>query len=270
MNYEWLTQTPIAHRGLHSEGVSENSMAAFAAAEMAGYAIELDVQQIRDGAIAVFHDVTLDRMTDRGGFLADLSAFDLKETRLVGNGEPIPTIDAVLENIRAPLYIEIKSYGEAGMLEKRLLSLLRHFKSNAVIASMNPKSLIWFRQNAPDIPRGVISCRFDAPEDARPFLERRRLRALKYNNAIKPAFISYALDALPYWRVSWRRKLLKTPVLAWTVRNAADLEKAKKVADNIVFEGFDPRAKPAEPAVQPAEQPAVQEAVISEIDRTAI
>ena len=44
-----------AHRGLHnlSEGVPENSMAAFRRAAEHGYGIELDVQLTRDGQVIV-------------------------------------------------------------------------------------------------------------------------------------------------------------------------------------------------------------------------
>jgi len=54
---------PIAHRGLHGEGRSENSVAAFDAAIEKGYAIELDIQMSADGEAMVFHDYELSRLT---------------------------------------------------------------------------------------------------------------------------------------------------------------------------------------------------------------
>jgi hypothetical protein len=39
----WLVDVPLAHRGLHGDGVPENSLPAFAAAAAAGYGGELDV-----------------------------------------------------------------------------------------------------------------------------------------------------------------------------------------------------------------------------------
>jgi glycerophosphoryl diester phosphodiesterase len=44
-----------AHRGLHREGVPENSMAAFRDALDAGYGIELDVHLLKDGNLAITH-----------------------------------------------------------------------------------------------------------------------------------------------------------------------------------------------------------------------
>ena len=45
----WLGAQDYAHRGLHGPGVSENSLAAFAAAADRGFGIELDVQAASDG-----------------------------------------------------------------------------------------------------------------------------------------------------------------------------------------------------------------------------
>ena len=50
-----------AHRGLHGDGVPENSMAAFKAALDHGYGIELDIHLLKDGNLAVIHDASLKR-----------------------------------------------------------------------------------------------------------------------------------------------------------------------------------------------------------------
>ncbi|MBO7274306.1 MAG: glycerophosphodiester phosphodiesterase, partial [Clostridia bacterium] len=66
-----------AHRGLHKEGVPENSLAAFEDACRAGFGIELDVQLSRDGEVMVFHDYTLIRMTGCDKKLCELDAKEL-------------------------------------------------------------------------------------------------------------------------------------------------------------------------------------------------
>ncbi|MDR2152462.1 MAG: hypothetical protein LBO72_06550 [Helicobacteraceae bacterium] len=239
MDAQWFVTTPIAHRGLHGENIPENSIAAFLAAQEAGYAIELDVRLIKGGSIAVFHDETLARMTGLNGFTSDLEATSLKNVPLFGAGQMIPLLESVFERITAPIYIDVKRSSESDyLLEKRLLALIRHFKPTVAVASFDPKTLIWFRQNAPDIPRGIISCSFKGED--RSAWQKYRLRRLFDLRAVKPAFISYELNSLPFWRVTIARKLHKIPVLAWTVKNEEDLQKAGKVADNIVFEGFKP------------------------------
>ena len=68
----WLVKDYIAHRGLHNSHVPENSIGAFINAINQGYAIELDVQQIADGTVIVFHDNSLSRMTGKDGYTKNL------------------------------------------------------------------------------------------------------------------------------------------------------------------------------------------------------
>ena len=51
-----------AHRGLHGNGVPENSMTAFKLAVEKGYGVELDVQMTKDKQLVVFHDGNLKRV----------------------------------------------------------------------------------------------------------------------------------------------------------------------------------------------------------------
>ena len=63
----WITETPIAHRGLHdiNLGIPENSMYAFEVAISQKYIIELDVHLLKDGNVVVFHDDDTLRMTGK-------------------------------------------------------------------------------------------------------------------------------------------------------------------------------------------------------------
>ncbi|NQZ48443.1 MAG: glycerophosphodiester phosphodiesterase, partial [Erythrobacter sp.] len=56
-----------AHRGLHSAGVPENSLAAAQAAIAAGMGVECDIQRSVDDHPMVFHDWDVDRLTNAKG-----------------------------------------------------------------------------------------------------------------------------------------------------------------------------------------------------------
>jgi glycerophosphoryl diester phosphodiesterase len=106
-----LVATPFAHRGLHGGDIPENSRAAFAAAIDEGHGIELDVVASRDGEAIVFHDYELDRLADQTGPVAERSAAELRQIRLAGGDETIPTLADALQLIagRGPLLIEVKA-----------------------------------------------------------------------------------------------------------------------------------------------------------------
>src|SRR5262249_42839349 len=76
----WLIARPVAHRGLHDSaaGVIENTPLAFAGAIAGNYAIECDLQLAADGEAMVFHDDTLDRLTEGSGRVDALAAATLK------------------------------------------------------------------------------------------------------------------------------------------------------------------------------------------------
>jgi len=55
-----------------------------------------------------------------------------------------------------------------------------------------------------------------------------------------PQFVAYAVNDLPAIMPSIARHVFRCPILAWTVRNPVEREKARRYADQIIFEGFRP------------------------------
>lgn len=85
----------FAHRGFSSAG-AENTMAAFAAAIELGFGyLETDVQTSADGVLMVFHDDTVDRVTDGSGRVDELTFEQLRALRVAGR-EQIPTFEELL------------------------------------------------------------------------------------------------------------------------------------------------------------------------------
>ena len=107
----WLRNWTYAHRGLHSDGVPENSLAAFAGAIAAGYGIECDIQRSRDGEAMLLHDWELERLTGVGGPLAAHSAQELGQIAFLDSDHRIARLSDLLELVagEVPVLIEIKS-----------------------------------------------------------------------------------------------------------------------------------------------------------------
>jgi glycerophosphoryl diester phosphodiesterase len=228
---EWITTRPIAHRGLHQgRTVPENSLAAFGAAIAANHPIELDVQLLADGHLAVFHDRDLKRLTGKKGRIADQTLATLSTLALYDTDQTIPPLAEVLALVdgQVPLLIEIKNEKKVGPPEQALIKALTGYRGEFAVQSFNPRSLQWFKHHAPDILRGQLASK---PQK---FLRSHLLLTW----ASCPHFIAYNVKALPTLPTTLARHRFNRPLLAWTVRSQADCAKAHQHADNYIFDPF--------------------------------
>lgn len=243
----FLIRRPFAHRGLHdaSNGVVENSLSAISAAVTAGYGIELDVQISSDGQAIVFHDNTLDRLTDRRGAVHAQSAAALQGIPLTGSTDTIPTLSQVLELIagRVPLLIEIKDQDgqmgtKTGALEKAVASDLLSYTGDVALMSFNPNAVAHFVVLCPHIPRGIVTSAYHP--DAWPELDPsvcKYLRDIPDYGRVGASFISHEVSDLASPRVADLKEAGAT-VLCWTVKSPGQEAQARQVAQNITFEGY--------------------------------
>lgn len=242
-----LLSRPLAHRGLHDRAARrvENSPSAFGAAIARGYGIELDLQLSRDGVAMVFHDEDLDRLTDATGPVAARSAAELCRIPLCDSADTIPTLAEVLAGIagRAPLLIEIKdqtlTMGDSdGRLEAATAAALAGYRGEVAVMSFNPTSVAWMARLAPDVPRGITTSAYD-PDVWAPLPEAtcRRLRAIPDYDPTLSGFISHEAADLDRARVA-DLKARGAAILTWTIRSPEAEALARRVADNITFEGY--------------------------------
>lgn len=241
---------PIAHRGLHdrARGRVENSRAAFEAAIAGGYGIELDVQMSRDGVAMVFHDDTLDRLTAASGPVRERSSAELCAIRLAGASDTIERLDTVLAFVgdRAPVLVEIKD--QTGLPGADIAALdqvtgrvvqtaVREQGCVVAVMSFNPAyitALSWLDRT---IPRGLTGMAFDEPG-----LGAEANAALTDYAAFDPSgssFVSHDRTTLDSPAVA-RLKARGVPILTWTIRSHAEEVAARRIADNITFEGYLP------------------------------
>lgn len=236
----WLVERPIAHRGLHGgPAAPENSLAAFELAVRAGIPIELDVHRTIDGEVIVFHDDNLKRMTGVDKETRAACWAELTDLRLGGTGERIPGLREVLDLVagRVPLLVEVKNRGSVGPLEEAVAGLLRGYGGSFAVQSFNPFSLSWFRLRHPGMVRGQLAGDFRGAGLA--WYKKRLLRNLLLNRWSQPHFIAYDIRCLPHGAVT-RAKRGGAFVLAWTVDTAENLTRARKLADNVIFETIRP------------------------------
>ncbi len=241
----WIVHKYIAHRGFHDEKCPENSLPAFEKAIEKDYAIELDVHQIEDGTVVVFHDETLVRMTGKDGYVNQIkNKEELKKYKLLNTEHKIPTLQEVLQmvNGRVPIMIEVKdykiqSYNPGNKFEKALYEILKNYKGEYAIMSFNPYVLKWFKLNAPEVIRGQLSHFFK--REKLNFIVKFALKRMLLNKKVsQPHFIAYRYSELPNRFV---KKYKNLPLLAWPVPSQQEYMKVAPYCDNIIFEYFEPK-----------------------------
>lgn len=235
----WLVEYPIAHRGLHTDEMPENSLGAFQNAIDNGYPIELDVHLTCDGTVVVFHDDSLARVTNKDGYVKNLTKDTLKDYSIFGTKYTIPTFKEVLDLVagQVPILIEVKNTGKVGELESALLKILKDYTGEYAIQSFNPYVLEWFKKNAPQIARGQLAGYFKGEKLS--FIKKFALKRMLLNKKIScPDFISYDARNVPNRFV---KKYKKLPLLVWCVRSQDEYLKKVKYCDNIIFENFEPK-----------------------------
>lgn len=238
---KWLTKTPVAHRGLHdiAKGVPENSRLAFQKAIEGGYAIELDVRITGDGQAVVFHDAVLDRLCGKPGRVADMTLAALKRETLLGTAETVPSFRDVLDLVqgRAPLLVEIKKDNAepAGKLEAAVANMLRHYPGPVAVQSFSPRTVKWFRDNAPQFVRGQIACAMSDMGKNLNWYQRLALAWMLNHFHGEPMFLAYDVNDLPA-PLTARYRARHMPVVSWTVRTPEQRARAAAHADNIIFE----------------------------------
>lgn len=235
-----------AHRGLHREGVPENSMAAFRAALEGGYGIELDIHLLKDGNLAVMHDSLLNRTTGQPGRIEDLTTEDLKNYHLEGTDETIPEFMDVLTLFhgKAPMIVELKpADGNQAALAEAACAMLEGYKGVYCMESFDPRCVQWLRKNRPQIIRGQLSENFfKSRNDLSDFL-RFTMTHLLSNFLTVPDFIAYNF---PHRKDSISnplcQKLWKAQGISWTLRTKEDYNTA--VAEGLlpIFENFIPES----------------------------
>ncbi|MEJ1114608.1 glycerophosphodiester phosphodiesterase [Paenarthrobacter sp. CCNWLY172] len=100
----------FAHRGFSLDGL-ENSLAAFrAAVDLGTMHLETDVHTTSDGVLLVFHDSSLDRVTDSAGKVSELTAAEVALAR-IGGLEPVPTFEELVTALPgARLNLDVKDW----------------------------------------------------------------------------------------------------------------------------------------------------------------
>ncbi|NWJ22996.1 glycerophosphodiester phosphodiesterase [Rhizobium sp. RM] len=241
LKLSWLIAQPVAHRGYHdmNHAVWENSLSAFSRAIEAGFAIECDVQLGADSVPVVFHDHEMTRLTGIKGDIRERTSGELSLLSIGQTKDKIPTLKQLLALCagKVPLVIELKGREGEGVddgFAEAVLEDLEGYKGHVALMSFDHHLLKDLKAAGSPWPLG-LTAEGDKPEDF-----------FKHDEAMHIGldFISYHWGHLPNSFIEAQRKL-GVPVITWTVRDENARAITYKYADQMTFEGFDPRENPS-------------------------
>ena len=239
-------KTPIAHRALHdaSKGVFENCRSAIIAAIEHGYAIEIDLQLSADGRAMVFHDDTLDRLTDKNGNVSDYTAAELFQIKVGSGQDVIEPLEDILRLIdgRVPLLIELKDQSRQlsqtdGRLEQATIDALSLYQGPVAVMSFNPHMIATMSKLSSDLPLGLTTGSFMDPTWG---IDAERIAHLSQIADFDPtrySFVShFALELTAPCIQTLKER--GAAIFTWTIRSPEAEAVARQTVDNITFEGY--------------------------------
>ena len=149
----------IAHRGC-ADQFPENTVLAIERASDRLRSVEFDVRRCGSGELVVFHDDTVDRVTDGEGRVADLELSRLRTLDVLGSDERIPLLSEALAAVPAAgrAQVELKQTGIAA----DALAAVAAADVPVRLTSFLPESLEEVRERDPDARLGYL---FDGDAD---------------------------------------------------------------------------------------------------------
>lgn len=224
-----LFKKGVAHRGLHNENDTENSLAAFKNAKDHQIPIELDVHLTFDDQLIVCHDSELKRVTSRDGLIEQLSLTTIKEDYVLLNGEQLPTLKEVLDLIdeSVPIVIELKPDTKTKNYKKLALKVLDELKnvkdkSKFMIISFYPQCLFPFKN------KGFIRALLLSIHHQKVYFFRHFFEALDVEQT--------------YFKIKKYQNMNKNKyVMTWTITNQKELDNVIDYVDNITYQEIDPQ-----------------------------
>ena len=221
----------IGHRGAMGHETENTLPSIQKAMDLGVDMIEIDVFKLKSGEIVVFHDDTVDRLTNGPGSIEDYNIIELKKL-IVNGGHQIPILQDVLKLIdnKVALNIELKGAGTAdrvNFIMNYYINKKNWSPENFIISSFNWDELKEMRKLNTDVAIAVLT--EENPIDAIPMAK--ELQAV----AINPYFKK--LDS----EVANQIHDAGFKIYTWTVNEPEDIDAMKKLAVDGIITNFPER-----------------------------
>ena len=173
----------IGHRGAKGH-LAENTLPSIDKALYLGVdGVEIDIFRCASGELVVFHDQTLEKLTNSSGYIEQLDLDSIKKIEVL-NGFTIPTLEEVLNliNGRVLVNIELKGSNTAFLTDSLLQTYFKKetwLPDKILISSFNWEELKVFYNLNKEVPIAVLT--EDDPLDAIPIAKSLNAMAINPN-----------------------------------------------------------------------------------------
>ena len=170
----------IGHRGARGH-LAENTLPSIAKAiELGVEGVEIDVFKCASGELVVFHDKTLEKLTNATGYIEQLSLDSIQKIEVL-NGFTIPTLEEVMDLIDGRVFLNIELKGtQTALLTHELIQA--YFEKNTwdpskiIISSFDWEELKVFYSVNTEVAIAILT--EDDPLDAIPIAKQLKATAI--------------------------------------------------------------------------------------------
>ena len=222
----------IGHRGAKGH-IAENTIASIhKAIELGADGIEIDVFLCKSGEIVLFHDKTLEKLTNGVGNIEDKNLEELRKLKVLNSSYSIPTLEEVLKSIGKDVFLNIElkgrntAEGSLNLIKKYIERNKIEF-NNILFSSFNWEELKDLRSLSDKVQLALIT-------------EQDPLLAIDYALKLKAVAINPNYKDLNEQIISKiNEKGLK--IYTWTVNSKIQIDRLKVLNVNGIITDFPDR-----------------------------
>ena len=222
----------IGHRGAKGH-IAENTIASIhKAIDLGADGIEIDVFLCKSGEIVLFHDKTLEKLTNGDGNIEDKNLEELRKLKVLNSSYSIPTLEEVLKSIDKDVFLNIelkgRNTGEGSLsLIKKYVKRNKIEFNNILFSSFNWEELKDLRSLSDKVQLALIT-------------EQDPLLAIDYALKLKAVAINPNYKDLNEQIISKiNKKGLK--IYTWTVNSKIQIDRLKALNVNGIITDYPDR-----------------------------
>ena len=149
----------IAHRAGGSEAPENTAAGVDAAYRFGASGSEIDIQRTSDGYYVVNHDANFKRTAGVDKKPSEMTLAQVKELRV--DGEPVPTLEEMLEACRGrvTLYVELKGETADEQMAEDAVRIIKEYQmeDEAVLISLKYNLIDYIETNYPEMETGYLA-----------------------------------------------------------------------------------------------------------------